>query len=154
MSEYTSQLTILRHFPKVFSMIHMPPKPIATPPVCHSEQPKQKPPPVDSDDVTETPTETLVITTTNSTDHQGTIPPGSVHPGTNNITSIHDKDVGLVLNGSRGSEVLMLIARQLHHHLVGCVLLSIPSPDMTYLLETCSVQPMKMRSAPISWILV
>ena len=29
MSEYTSQLTILRHFPKVFSMIHMPPKPIA-----------------------------------------------------------------------------------------------------------------------------
>ena len=74
----------------------------ATPPVCHSEQPKQKPPPVDSDDVTETPTETLVITTTNSTDHQGTIPPGSVHPGTNNITSIHDKDVGLVLNGNRG----------------------------------------------------
>ena len=29
MSEYTSQLTILRHFPKIFSMIHMPPKPIA-----------------------------------------------------------------------------------------------------------------------------
>ena len=29
MSEYTSQLTILRHFPKLFSMIHMPPKPIA-----------------------------------------------------------------------------------------------------------------------------
>ena len=29
MSEYTSKLTILRHFPKIFSMIHMPPKPIA-----------------------------------------------------------------------------------------------------------------------------
>ena len=29
MSEYTSQLTILRHFPKIFSMIHIPPKPIA-----------------------------------------------------------------------------------------------------------------------------
>ena len=30
MSEYTSQLTILRHFPKIFSMIHMPHKPIAS----------------------------------------------------------------------------------------------------------------------------
>ena len=30
MSEYTSQLTILRHFPKIFSMIHMPPKLIAS----------------------------------------------------------------------------------------------------------------------------
>ena len=30
MSEYTSQLTILRHFPKIFSMIHMPPKPMAS----------------------------------------------------------------------------------------------------------------------------
>ena len=30
MSEYTSQLTILRYFPKIFSMIHMPPKPIAS----------------------------------------------------------------------------------------------------------------------------
>ena len=30
MSEYTSQLTILRHFPKNFSMIHMSPKPIAS----------------------------------------------------------------------------------------------------------------------------
>ena len=30
MSEYTSKLTILRHFPKIFSMIHMPPKPIAS----------------------------------------------------------------------------------------------------------------------------
>ena len=30
MSEYTSELTILRHFPKIFSMIHMPPKPIAS----------------------------------------------------------------------------------------------------------------------------
>ena len=30
MSEYTSQLTIMRHFPKIFSMIHMPPKPIAS----------------------------------------------------------------------------------------------------------------------------
>ena len=30
MSEYTSQHTILRHFPKLFSMIHMPPKPIAS----------------------------------------------------------------------------------------------------------------------------
>ena len=30
MSEYTSQLTILRHFPKFFSMIHMSPKPIAS----------------------------------------------------------------------------------------------------------------------------
>ena len=30
MSEYTSQLTILRHSPKFFSMIHMPPKPIAS----------------------------------------------------------------------------------------------------------------------------
>ena len=29
MSEYTSRLTILRHFLKIFSMIHMPPKPIA-----------------------------------------------------------------------------------------------------------------------------
>ena len=29
-SEYTSKLTILRHFLKVFSMIHMPPKPIAS----------------------------------------------------------------------------------------------------------------------------
>ena len=30
MSEYTSQLTILRHFPKIFFMIDMPPKPIAS----------------------------------------------------------------------------------------------------------------------------
>ena len=30
MSEYTTQLTILRHSPKIFSMIHMPPKPIAS----------------------------------------------------------------------------------------------------------------------------
>ena len=30
MSEYTSKLTILRHFPKIFSMIHMPPKTIAS----------------------------------------------------------------------------------------------------------------------------
>ena len=30
MSEYTSQLTILRHFPKIFFMIHMSPKPIAS----------------------------------------------------------------------------------------------------------------------------
>ena len=30
MSEYTSQLAILRHFTKIFSMIHMPPKPIAS----------------------------------------------------------------------------------------------------------------------------
>ena len=30
MSEYTSQLTILRHFPKIFSMIHMPPKPLTS----------------------------------------------------------------------------------------------------------------------------
>ena len=30
MSEYTSKLTILRHFLKIFSMIHMPPKPIAS----------------------------------------------------------------------------------------------------------------------------
>ena len=30
MSQYTSQLIILRHFPKIFSMIHMPPKPIAS----------------------------------------------------------------------------------------------------------------------------
>ena len=30
MSEYSSQLTILRHFPKISSMIHMPPKPIAS----------------------------------------------------------------------------------------------------------------------------
>ena len=30
MSEYTSQLIILSHFPKIFSMIHMPPKPIAS----------------------------------------------------------------------------------------------------------------------------
>ena len=30
MSEYTSQLTILRQFPKIFSMIHMPPKPITS----------------------------------------------------------------------------------------------------------------------------
>ena len=29
MSEYTSRLTILRHFLKIFFMIHMPPKPIA-----------------------------------------------------------------------------------------------------------------------------
>ena len=29
MKEYTSKLTILRHFLKIFSMIHMPPKPIA-----------------------------------------------------------------------------------------------------------------------------
>ena len=29
MSEYTSKITILRHFLKIFSMIHMPPKPIA-----------------------------------------------------------------------------------------------------------------------------
>ena len=29
-SEYTSKLTIMRHFLKVFSMIHMPPKPIAS----------------------------------------------------------------------------------------------------------------------------
>ena len=30
MSEYTSQLTILCHVPKIFSMIHMSPKPIAS----------------------------------------------------------------------------------------------------------------------------
>ena len=30
MSEYTSKLNILRHFLKIFSMIHMPPKPIAS----------------------------------------------------------------------------------------------------------------------------
>ena len=30
MSEYTSQLITLRHFPKTFFMIHMPPKPIAS----------------------------------------------------------------------------------------------------------------------------
>ena len=30
MSEYTSKLTILRHFPKKNSMIHMPPKPMAS----------------------------------------------------------------------------------------------------------------------------
>ena len=30
MSEYTSQLTILLNFPKIFSLIHMPPKPIAS----------------------------------------------------------------------------------------------------------------------------
>ena len=31
MSEYTPQLlTILRHFPKIFSMMHMPPKPKAS----------------------------------------------------------------------------------------------------------------------------
>ena len=30
MSECTSQLTILRHFPKIFSMIHIPPKAIAS----------------------------------------------------------------------------------------------------------------------------
>ena len=29
MSKYTSQLTLLRHFPKIFSMIHIPPKPLA-----------------------------------------------------------------------------------------------------------------------------
>ena len=29
MSEYTSQLTILHHFPKIFSMIRMPTKPTA-----------------------------------------------------------------------------------------------------------------------------
>ena len=28
MSECTCQLTIMRHFPKIFSMIHMPPKPM------------------------------------------------------------------------------------------------------------------------------
>ena len=31
MSEYTSQLTILRHFPKISSMIYMPPKPRGVP---------------------------------------------------------------------------------------------------------------------------
>ena len=30
MSEYTSKLTMLRHFLKMFCMIHMPPKPIAS----------------------------------------------------------------------------------------------------------------------------
>ena len=30
MSMYTSKLTILRHFLKTFSMLHMPPKPIAS----------------------------------------------------------------------------------------------------------------------------
>ena len=30
MSEYTSELTILRHFPKIFSMISMPTKPTAS----------------------------------------------------------------------------------------------------------------------------
>ena len=30
MSEYTCKLTILRHFLKIFSMIHMPPKHIAS----------------------------------------------------------------------------------------------------------------------------
>ena len=30
MSEYTSQLIILRHLPKTFSMIHKPTKPIAS----------------------------------------------------------------------------------------------------------------------------
>ena len=30
MSMYTPKLTILRHFPKTLSIIHMPPKPIAS----------------------------------------------------------------------------------------------------------------------------
>ena len=30
MSEYTSKLTTLRHFLKIFSMIHMPPNPITS----------------------------------------------------------------------------------------------------------------------------
>ena len=30
MSEYTSQFITLRHFPKIISTIHMPPKPIAS----------------------------------------------------------------------------------------------------------------------------
>ena len=30
MSEYTSKFTILRHFLKIFSVIHMPPKSIAS----------------------------------------------------------------------------------------------------------------------------
>ena len=30
MSEYASKITILRHFLKIFSMIHMSPKPIAS----------------------------------------------------------------------------------------------------------------------------
>ena len=30
LSEHTSQLTTLRHFPKIFSMIHIPLKPIAS----------------------------------------------------------------------------------------------------------------------------
>ena len=30
MSEYTSKLITLRHFPKIFSIIHMPPKPITS----------------------------------------------------------------------------------------------------------------------------
>ena len=29
-SEYTSKLTILHHFLKIFSMIHLPPKPIVS----------------------------------------------------------------------------------------------------------------------------
>ena len=70
----------------------------ATPPVCHSEQPEQKLSPVDSDEVTETPTESLVITTTNNTDHQGTVPPGTFHPGSNNSTSVQDNDVSSVHN--------------------------------------------------------
>ena len=77
----------------------------ATPSVCHSEQPEQKLRPADSDDVTETPIETLVITTINSTDHPSTVPPGTVppgtvlpgtvHPGINNSTSSAESEVKL-----------------------------------------------------------
>ena len=35
MSDYTSKLTILRHFLKIFTMIHIPPKPIASA-GCHT----------------------------------------------------------------------------------------------------------------------
>ena len=70
-------------------------QPQAAPSVSHSEQPERKLPPVNSDDVTETQTETLVTNTTNSTDHLGTVSTGTEHPDTSNPTTSAESEVKL-----------------------------------------------------------
>ena len=70
-------------------------QPQAAPSASQSEQPERKLPPVNSDDVTETQTKTLVTNTTNSTDHLDTVPPGTEHPDTSNPTTSAETEVKL-----------------------------------------------------------
>ena len=70
-------------------------QPQAAPSASQSEQPERKLLPVNSDDVTETQTKTLVTNTTNSTDHLDTVPPGTEHPDTSNPTTSAETEVKL-----------------------------------------------------------